>query len=93
MEQLSSLNAALTADNMNLRGQTEYTRELERRVALLEATNQQLQGDLRTAIEARNSASSLQLQEDRGLRESVISLRSELQEVRSFNQLVRQENE
>jgi hypothetical protein len=35
----------------------------------------------------------VQVQEDRGLRESVLSLRSELQEVRSFNQLVRQENE
>lgn len=76
MEQLSSLNAALTADNMNLRGQGEYTRELERRVSLLEATNQQLQGELRSAIEARNSVSRVQVQEDRGLRESVLSLRS-----------------
>jgi hypothetical protein len=35
----------------------------------------------------------MQLQEDRNLKEAVYALKAELQEVRSFNQLVRQENE
>jgi hypothetical protein len=50
LDQLSSLNAALTADNVALRGQAEYTREVERRAALLEETNLHLQEELRISL-------------------------------------------
>jgi chromosome segregation ATPase len=36
LDQLASLNSALTADNVSLRGQAELSRGLERRAALLE---------------------------------------------------------
>jgi hypothetical protein len=45
------------------------------------------------SIEERESVSRVQLQEERGLKDAVFALKAELQEVRSFNQLARQENE
>jgi hypothetical protein len=64
---------------------------LERRIAILEETNYALQNELKSAIESKKSASRIvQFQEDKTLKEAVYSLKAELQEVRDFNQLVRQ---
>ena len=97
LEQINNINGSLSMENNSLRidrtKQAELIKDLERRVAILEDTNANLQNELRLAIDSRKTASRVVVQEDNSLKDAVYALKSELEEVRRFNQLVRQEND
>lgn len=73
--------------------QGQYILSLQRRIDVLENTNNSLQNEVQSAISAKNQLSKMVHNEDKSLREAVYSLREELQQLRNFNHLVRQENE
>lgn len=97
LEQINNINGSLSLENNSLRiertKQAELIKDLERRIAILEDTNANLQNELRLAIDHKKTASRVELQEDKSLKEAVFALKAELEEVRRFNQLVRQEND
>lgn len=97
VDQLNLTNASLTTKiaevNQDISNRNEQIKDLERRISILEDTNSNLEKELRIAIDSRKAASRVTYVQDEGLKETVMILKAELNEIRSFNQLIRQEND
>ena len=52
-----------------------------------------LEEELKAAIEAKKTASRITISNEEGLKQRFLTLKAELDEVRSFNALVRREND